>query len=84
MHGNFDLRRVNVHDDRRRIGDEFDPNPPAAQRTRFCLMAGERDRAVDDGVQRGRLKIKNARLRATEHGHDNGVNPPDFAPHAFE
>src|SRR5262249_40692079 len=31
MHGVFDLRRVNVHDDRRRIGDEFDLYLPTAR-----------------------------------------------------
>ena len=31
VHGVFELVRVNAHDDRRRIGDEFDLNPPAAR-----------------------------------------------------
>src|SRR5262245_19691337 len=47
-------------------------------------MAGERDCAVDRRVQRGGLKIESPRLRAIEHGLDDGVNSSDFAPHAFE
>src|SRR5262245_28956184 len=47
-------------------------------------MAGERDRAVDCSVHSGGLKLKSARLRATQHGPDDGVNPPDFTSHAFE
>lgn len=55
MHSVLDLRRVNFHDDRRWVGDELDLNLLAARRSRFRLMASERDCAVDCCVYRGGL-----------------------------
>src|SRR5262249_40603709 len=85
MRGDFDLRRVNLHDDRNWGGDEFDLNLSALRRARFRrLIPGERDRPVDGLVHRSMLKVENWRLRAIEHGLDDRVDAPDLASHAFE
>src|SRR5215471_8033631 len=85
MRGGFDLRRVNSHDDRSRVGDEFDLDLPALRRASFRrLIPGERDRPVDGLVHGGMPKVKNRRLRAIEHGLDDRVYPPYLASDAFE